>query len=175
MTEGSPNDVSERVKLGLGRAMFATRWIMAPIYLGMLLSLCLVAVKFAQTLFTAMPGVLTMSSNETILTVLTLVDLLLLGNLVVIVMFAGWESFLGRVLRPHTDDQRDWLGSLDFSAVKLKLIASIVAIAAIQLLETFVHIDEVPKIDAMWQLAILVGIAVTGVLLALMDRLAGPH
>ena len=136
MTEGSPNDVSERVKRGLGRVMFATRWIMAPIYLGMLLSLCLVAVKFAQTLFMAMPGILTMSSNETILTVLTLVDLLLLGNLVVIVMFAGWESFLGRVLRLHADDQRNWLGSLDFSAVKLKLIASIVAIAAIQLLET---------------------------------------
>src|SRR5258708_132918 len=166
--------MSDRAKRNLSRAMFAARWIMAPLYLGMLFSLGLLAVKFVQTLLAAMPGILTTSSNDTILTVLTLIDLLLVGNLVVIVVFAGWGSFLGRLLRPHTGEQPDSLGSLDFSALTRKLIASIVAIAAIQLLETFVYIDEVRKIEALWQLAILVGIATSVVVLALMDRLAGP-
>jgi uncharacterized protein (TIGR00645 family) len=69
----------------------------------------------------------------------------------------------------------EWVGELDFGAVKMKLIASVTAIAAIQMLETFVHIDQTPKQDAMWQLFILLGIGVTGVLLALMDKLSGEH
>jgi uncharacterized protein (TIGR00645 family) len=160
----------------LSRAMIvAARWIMAPIYLGLLLSLLLIAEKSIQKLITAVPDLLTMSTSDTILTVLTLVDLSLVGNLVVIVLVSGWENFVGRLLSPRDANQLDWVGQLDFSTVKLKLIASVAAIAAIQLLETFVHIDQTPKEDAMWQLLILLAIGVTGVLLALMDKLGGEH
>jgi uncharacterized protein (TIGR00645 family) len=158
------------------RAMiYAARWIMAPIYLGLLLSLLLLAEKSIQKLVTAVPDLLSASTSDTILTVLTLVDLSLVGNLVVIVMVSGWENFVGRLFTDRVEGQLDWVGGLDFSTVKLKLIASVAAIAAIQLLETFVHIDQTPKEDAMWQLAILLAIGVTGVLLALMDRLSGEH
>ncbi len=160
----------------LSRAMIqAARWIMAPIYLGLLLSLLLLAEKSIQKLVTAVPSLLTADSSDTILTVLTLVDLSLVGNLVVIVIVSGWENFVGRLFNDRAEGQLDWVGSLDFSTVKLKLIASVAAIAAIQMLETFVHIDQTSKENAMWQLAILLGIGVTGVLLALMDKLAGEH
>jgi uncharacterized protein (TIGR00645 family) len=155
--------------------MYAARWIMVPIYVGLLLSLLLLAEKSIQKLVEAVPGLLRADSSETILTVLTLVDLSLVGNLVVIVMVSGWQNFVGRLLGPRDEQQLEWVGNLDFGAVKQKLIASVAAIAAIQLLETFVHIDQTPKENAMWQLAILLGIGVTGVLLALMDRLAGEH
>ena len=122
-----------------------------------------------------MPGYLALSSNEAIFVVLTLVDLSLVANLVVIVIFAGWENFVGRLLTAQGDEQPSWLGGMDFATVKLRLIGSIVAIAAIQILETFVHIDEVKPQEAGWQLAILLGIGVVGVLLALADRLSGAH
>jgi uncharacterized protein (TIGR00645 family) len=146
-----PKDIEERIRRNLGRVMLTARWIMAPIYLGLL------------------------SSSDAIFIVLTLVDLSLVANLVVIVMFAGWENFVGRLLASHADDRPDWLAVLDFSTVKLRLLGSIVAIAAIQILETFVHIDEVNIEDAAWQLAILIGIGVVGALLALTDRLSNGH
>ena len=173
----SAGNLGRAAARNFSRAMIYTaRWIMAPIYLGLLLSLLLLAEKTIQKLIEAVPGLLTASTSDTILTVLTLVDLSLVGNLVVIVLVSGWENFVGTLVEGRQEGQLDWVGGLDFSAVKLKLIASVAAIAAIQMLETFVHIDQTPKQDAMWQLAILLGIGVTGVLLALMDKLAaGEH
>ena len=171
----SPADrgTTESVKLRVGRAMFAARWLMAPVYVGLLAALGLDVIKFVQKLVLAAPGILTMDTNETMLTILTLIDLSLIGNLIVIVVFSGWENFLTRV--PAGADGNA-LSGIGFSEVKQKLIGSIAAIAAIQILETFVHIEDVQKSDAMWQLAILLGIGLTGVLLALMDRLAaGGH
>jgi uncharacterized protein (TIGR00645 family) len=155
--------------------MFAARWIMAPIYIGLLLALLLVVVKFVQKLVEAVPGFLALSSNDAIFLVLTLVDLSLVANLVVIVIFAGWANFVGRLLASESDDQPVWLSGMDFATVKLRLIGSIVAIAAIQILETFVHIDEVRIQDAEWQLAILLGIGMVGVLLALAEKLSDRH
>lgn len=160
-----------RIRRNLGRIMFAARWLMAPIYLGLLAVLALLAVKFVQKLVAVVPAALSLNTSDTILTALTLVDISLVANLVVIVIFAGWENFVGPLLRSAESADVAWLGKLDFTAVKLKLFGSIAAIAAIQLLESFVHIDTMAKQDVAWQLAILLGIGVTGVVLAAMDRL----
>jgi len=165
--------IEARIRRNMGRVMFAARWLMAPIYLGLLVVLALVAVKFVQDLVLEVPLVLSMTTSDLILEVLTLVDLSLVANLVVIVIFAGWTNFVGPLLREPGDQDATWVSKLDFSAVKLKLIASVAAIAAIQILETFTHIADVAKPDAAWQLAILIGIGVTGVLLAAMDRIGG--
>ena len=167
--------MEERVRRNAGRAMFAARWIMAPIYLGLLVALALIVVKFVQKLVLAVPKLMDASSNEVIFDVLTLVDLSLVANLIVIVMFAGWENFVGRLLVAQTGERPQWLGALDFSALKLRLVASVAVIAAVLILETFVHIDEVTALQAGMQLAILLGIGLLGVLLALMDRLADNH
>jgi uncharacterized protein (TIGR00645 family) len=169
------DDLEARVRRNVGRAMFAARWIMAPLYIGLLAALVMEVVKFVQKLVEAVPGFLALTSSDAIFLVLTLVDLSLVANLVVIVIFAGWENFVGRLLASELDDQPSWLGGMDFATVKLRLIGSIVAIAAIQILETFVHIDEVKILDAAWQLAILLGIGAVGVLLALADRLSEGH
>ena len=163
--------IEARIRRNMGRMMFIARWLVAPIYLGLLVVLAVVAVKFVQRLVTMIPLVLGMTSNDVILTTLSLVDLSLVANLVVIVIFAGWANFVGPLLRDPGESSASWAGNLDFSAVKLKLIGSIAAITAIQILESFVHIGDVPKQDAAWQLAILLGIGVTGVLLAAMDRI----
>jgi uncharacterized protein (TIGR00645 family) len=162
-----------RVRRNVGRVMFVSRWLMAPVYLGLLAVVALVTVKFLQNLVLAVPRVLSMTTNDVILTTLTLVDLSLAANLVVIVIFAGWTNFVGPLMTAGGEQDTAWASKLDFSAVKLKLIGSVASIAAIQILETFVHIADVEKPDAAWQIAILLGIGATGVLLAVMDRVGG--
>jgi len=156
-----------------GRTLLAVRWVVAPFYLGLLCALLLLVVKFVQKLVAAVPVLLTQSSSDTIFTVLSLIDLSLVANLLVIVMFSGWQNFIGRLPAELSGDVPDWLGRLDFSAVKLKLIGAVMVIGTISILESFVYIDQTPKADVAWQVAILLAVGVTGVLLALMDWLGG--
>jgi uncharacterized protein (TIGR00645 family) len=156
---------------GLGRLVMATRWLMAPIYVGLLVALLLLVVKFVQRLVALVPDLMQMSGNDTVLAVLGLVDLSLVANLVLIVVLAGWQSFVDPRLGADLEDRPDWL-ALDFSAIKLKLIGSIAAIAAIEMLESFLHADTLAPATLGWQLGILLAIGVVGVLLAAMDRLS---
>ena len=167
-------DIPTRLTQGLGRVIFGARWLMAPIYIGLLLGLLLLVVKFVQKLVSLVPDLLEMSGNDTVLAVLSLVDLSLVANLVLIVVMAGWQGFVDPLLGSHLEDQPSWL-ALDFGAIKLKLIGSIAVIAAIELLESFVHADTLAPATLGWQIGILLSIGVLGVLLALMDRLGDNH
>lgn len=162
----------ESVQRSVGRLMFAARWIMAPIYIGLLLALVLVVVKFVQKLVQSVPNLLETPSSEVVYGALTLVDLSLVANLIIIVVFAGWDNFVSRLFTAKSSDQPEWLSALDFSALKLRLVASVAAIATIMILETFIHVTEQTIMQAVMQLAILIGIGVLGVLLALMDRIS---
>ncbi len=170
-TAPAPPVAAGRLERQTARIVLGLRWIMAPICLGLFGALVIDLIKFMQKLVLAVPHVLSMDTNEAILTVLSLIDLALVGNLVIIVIFAGWSS----VLAPLHDGTRstETLAEVGFSAVKLKLIGAMGAIATIQILETFVHVQDTAPAEAMWRLAILIGIGLIGVLLALMDRLAG--
>jgi uncharacterized protein (TIGR00645 family) len=161
-----------RLERNLGRALLTTRWLLAPIYLGLLASVVLLAVKFVQKFVQGVHGLLAVSATDEMLNVLQLVDIALVANLVLTVVFAGWQAVIGPLLARDTHSEFSGLG---FGGVKLRLIASVAAIASIQILETFLHIDQNSTVEALWQLAILLGIGVTGVLLALMDKLAGDH
>jgi uncharacterized protein (TIGR00645 family) len=163
--------LAERLERNLGRVLLATRWLMAPIYVGLLASVVLLAIKFVQKFFLGLHTLLSDSATEEMLGVLQLVDIALVANLVLTVVFAGWESVIGPLLA----GTRSGFSGIGFGGVKLRLIASIAAIAAIQILETFMHFDQTMVAQALWQLAILLGIGVLGVLLALMDKLAGDH
>ncbi len=149
--------------------MFASRWLLAPLYIGLMAALLMLIVKFAQTLIVAIPRILSMDVNETILTALKLIDLAFVGNLLLTVMLSGWVNFIDSAFGGASKSDLAWL---ELGKVKLTLVPLSAAIAAVQILETFVYIDRVQKADAMWQLAIMLGIGVLGVLLALMDRLS---
>ena len=141
---GPPERANVEAGIGnqLGRVLLAMRWVMAPFYLGLLCALLLLVIKFVQKLVAAVPVLLTESSNDTIFTVLSLIDLSLVANLLVIVMFSGWQNFIGRLLAGRTGEVPEWLGMLDFSAVKLKLIGAVMVIGTISMLESFVYIDQ---------------------------------
>lgn len=157
------------------RVLFAMRWIMAPVYLGLALSLALLMVVFLREFLQAIPDVLALSPEKLILTILTLIDLTLAGNLVVIVLFSGYENFVSKFDLDARDDRPTWMGRIDFSGLKIKLIGSIVAISGIHLLKRFMEIgreDGPLAVDELrWLVIIHMAFVVSGLLLAAMDWL----
>jgi uncharacterized protein (TIGR00645 family) len=161
-----------RIEVWIETLLFAGRWLMAPIYLGLLVILGAVAVKFVEELAVTIPLLLSMKEREFVMFVLSLIDLALIVNLALMVAFVGYENFVSKLQTGDSEDRPAWMEHVDFSGLKLKLLSSIVAISAIHLLRTFLDISELPKEDVAWQLAIHLGFVVSGLLLACMDRLS---
>ncbi len=155
----------------LERILFASRWAMAPFYLGLALSLLVLLVKFLQELAHFVGGVLTATEADVILGILTLIDLSLAGNLLLIVMFSGYENFVSKFDHAADQERPDWMGKVDFGGLKIKLLASIVAISAIHLLKAFMDVGTMSDRDLMWLTIIHVVFVGSGVVLALADRL----
>ncbi len=158
----------------LERLIFASRWLLVPFYLGLIVALALLAFKFIQNLVALFPGFLAYELSDTIVASLKLVDLALTANLILMVVIAGYENFIARVEFEADDRRPTWMGKLDFGEIKMKLITSIVAISSIQVLEEFMD-TAANKSDLVWLVAIPLTFVVSGVLLAVMDRIAAPH
>ena len=160
----------------LERGLFASRWLLAPMYLGLVVALLMLVVIFFRELAYYIPQMMTLSAEAVILVALTLIDLTLAANLLLIVMFSGYESFVSKFDFDAGDDRPGWMGKVDFGGLKMKLIASIVAISGIHLLKRFMEIGDPakPEMDErmlLWLTVIHMTFVVSGVLLALMDWL----
>ncbi|HEX3845315.1 MAG TPA: TIGR00645 family protein [Steroidobacteraceae bacterium] len=155
------------------RLLFGARWILAPLYAGMVLALIAIVVVFARELIAQLGRLGTLDGEAAIVFALSLIDLSLTANLLVVVTFAGYESFVSQLHIGQHEDRPSWLGTIDFADLKLKVIASIVAISAIALLRSFLLLgDPATGVDAtrlLWMVLIQLTFVVSGVLLALMD------
>jgi uncharacterized protein (TIGR00645 family) len=156
--------------------LFRSRWLLAPFYLGMVASLVMLLAAFVAELIHTFPAAMNLNAvdpEQVILAVLGLIDLSLAGNLVVIVIFSGYENFVSKINTENAEDRPSWMGTLDFSGLKMKLIGSIVAISAISLLRAFMTLTErdVPLDEARlrWMLMLHLTFVVSGLLFAAMD------
>jgi uncharacterized protein (TIGR00645 family) len=173
MTEPSTpsSEPLKRVERGLESVLFNSRWLMAPFYLGLVISLAVLMLKFFMLLWefiTHAPG-----SKETdiILGVLGLIDVTLTGNLILIVVFSGYENFVSRIDAAGHPDWPAWMTRVDFAGLKQKLLASIVAISTIQVLKAFMNIDAAfDAVKMAWLVAVLLVFVISTLLLALSDR-----
>jgi len=173
--------------------IFNSRWLLAPFYLGLMVGMVILLVKFFQEFVHLIPHTLDSSESDVVLAILTLVDMSLVANLLLIIVFSGYENFVSKIDTGGHEDRPDWMGKVDFSGLKMKVIASIVAISAIELLKAFVNIGA--QLDAMvlanatgaatsdwtwtpadksllWKVIIHVVLVTSGVLFAVMDRVA---
>ena len=151
----------------LEKAIFASRWFMAPVYLALSISLFFITVKVLQEFFHNIPLMFAMDVKDLLLFVLHIVDLALM------VIFAGYENFVSKIgVAQNSEDKPSWMGKVDFSGLKLKLIASIVAISGINLLETFLDISTKTEQELRWMVIIHLVFVASGVMLALMDYIA---
>jgi uncharacterized protein (TIGR00645 family) len=170
------NAALKRVEQGIESVVFNSRWLMAPFYLGLVIGLAVLLYKFGMLLWEFILHAPAASEADIILGVLSLIDVTLTGNLILIVVFSGYENFVSRIDASDHPDWPEWMTRIDFGGLKQKLLASIVAISAIQILKTFMNIDT--SLDPRklgWQIAVLLVFVISALLLALSDRWNSDH
>jgi len=138
----------------LENAMYASRWLLAPIYFGLSLALLALALKFFQEVFHILPNVFAMAEADLILVLLSLIDMALVGGLLVMVMISGYENFVSQLDIKAGTEKLSWLGKMDPSSLKMKVAASIVAISSIHLLKVFMDAKNIPDAKLMWYVII---------------------
>jgi len=154
------------------RLLYGSRWLLAPVYLGLSLGLIALAVKFFQEVIETFTHLWAISEPDLVLVVLALIDLSLVGSLVVMVMFSGYENFVSRIDTSSDRDTLGWLGKLDSGTLKLKVAASIVAISSIHLLRVFMQAETKDNDKIMWYIILHLTFVVSAVLLGVLDRMS---
>jgi uncharacterized protein (TIGR00645 family) len=155
--------------------LFGGRYLLVPIYLAMIALLGMLSVYFIGELVHAVPSLLEMTENNLVVLTLSLVDLSLSANLVVLVILSGYENFVRQVVFSERDPRPEWMGKIDFAGLKLKLLGSMTVIGAVHLLRSFLEIGQEADRDLFWQIAVVLVFAVLSVLLAVSDRLSPGH
>lgn len=163
----------KRIEQTLELLIFGSRWLLAPFYLGLVLGIVLLLVKFVKTFVGAVGVVFSGTGGEAMLAILSLVDIALVANLLLIIIFAGYENFVSKIDTGNHEDRPGWMGHVTFSDLKLKLIGSIVAISGVGLLKYFINVRDASRDDILWALIIHLVLVFSGVMFALMDRLSG--
>ena len=161
----------------LEQTIFNSRWILAPFYLGLVLGIILLFIKFIQKTVMMFNTVFSASVSDVIVNILVLVDLSLVASLLLIIIFSGYEIFVSKIDTGDHVDRPSWMGKVDFSGLKLKVIGAIVAISAIDLLKSFMDIpNELSEGEAdklMWKVIIHMTFVLSGLLFAIMDKVVG--
>ncbi|EPP1410216.1 TIGR00645 family protein [Klebsiella oxytoca] len=160
----------------LENAMYASRWLLAPVYFGLSLGLIALTIKFFQEIFHILPHIFSVSESDMILTLLslvdmTLVDMTLVGGLLVMVMFSGYENFVSQLDINEGKEKLSWLGKMDATSLKNKVAASIVAISSIHLLRVFMDAKNVPDNKLMWYVIIHLTFVLSAFVMGYLDRL----
>lgn len=165
----------KQIETKLETFIFNSRWMLAPFYLGLVGAIGLLLVKFVKAFVATLPIVFEGSSGDAMIAILSLVDITLVANLLLIIIFAGYENFISKIDTGDHEDRPDWMGHVSFSDLKLKLIGSIVAISGIELLKYFVNVKHATEHELLWVVIIHLTLVFSGVMFALMDRIAGGH
>jgi uncharacterized protein (TIGR00645 family) len=153
------------------RLLFASRWILAPVYLGMSLALVALGIKFFMEVYHLMAHVLELAEADLVLILLALIDMVLVGSLIVMVMFSGYENFVSR-MDVEEGEKLGWLGTLDANSLKLKVASSIVAISSIHLLRAFMNAPQIENDKLFWYVVIHLTFVVSAVMMGVLDRIS---
>ncbi|NBU32270.1 MAG: hypothetical protein EBS36_03760 [Actinobacteria bacterium] len=171
--EKAERGVRDAFELLSERALFGARWLLLPLYLGLAASLFFVVYKFVSTFYETVRDLPEMDLHGATLEVLQLLDITLLGNLVVIIIFSGYENFVSKInVAQSSVDRPAWMGKVDYSGLKIKLIGSLVAISVIELLHDFMNAENIDGEVEKWRIGIHLTFVISGVLFALMDFIA---
>lgn len=151
--------------------LYASRWLLAPIYLGLSFGLLILGIKFFQEVIHVFPLILSQSEADVVLLILSLIDLSLVGGLLVMVMLSGYENFVSSIDIKEGTEKLSWIGKMDAGSLKQKVAASIVAISSIHLLKIFMNAEAIDNDKLMWYVLIHLTFVLSAVLMAYVDRL----
>jgi len=166
----------KRAEQVLENVLFNSRWMMAPFYLGLLVTLAVLMLKFIAVLIEIVLHAFPARESDIVLGALSLIDLSLTGNLILITVFSGYENFVSRIDAASHPDWPEWMAKIDFSGLEQKLLGSIVAISAIQVLKAFMNIDtDLNNGKLAWLVGIHLVFVASTLVLAFSDRITGDH
>ncbi len=155
------------------RLIFASRWLQAPLYVGLIIVMALLAAKFFQELVHLTATLWTLNESRLVLAVLGLVDMVMVANLIVMVVISGYENFVSRLELDGVKDRLSWFGKLDAGSLKIKLASSIVAISSIHLLKAFLDAGDIPTEKLIMLVVIHMAFIVSALMLAYLDKMVG--
>lgn len=153
------------------KTMYAARWLLAPIYLGLSIAILLLGIKFFEHIFHVFPTILSMTEANLVLMILSLIDMALVGGLLVMVMFSGYENFVSKMDLDPEDDKLGWLGKMDASSLKNKVAASIVAISSIHLLQVFMDAVNTPNDKIFWYVILHMTFVISAFMMGYLDKI----
>ncbi|MGB7686607.1 MAG: TIGR00645 family protein [Solirubrobacterales bacterium] len=157
-----------------GTTIFLSRWLQAPLYLGLIAAQGVYVWRFMQELWHLVSDVGHLTENDVMLLVLGLVDVVMIANLLIMVIIGGYETFVSRIqLRGHPD-QPEWLSHVNANVLKVKLAMAIVGISSIHLLQTFINAAQTDPNTMLWQTVIHLTFVASAIALALIDRFLSP-
>lgn len=159
------------LELKFEKALYASRWLLAPLYLGLSLALILLAIKFFQEVIHFFPIIFSTSESDMVLVILSLVDMSLVGGLIIMVMLSGYENFVSRIDIDDGEEKLSWLGKLDSGSLKQKVAASIVAISSIHLLQKFMNAEQIDNDKLMWYVILHITFVVSAIGMAWVDKM----
>ncbi|BCA27090.1 UPF0114 protein [Metapseudomonas otitidis] len=152
--------------------MYAARWLLAPIYFGLSLALLALALKFFQEIYHVIPHVFEKTEGELILVLLSLIDMSLVGGLLVMVMFSGYENFVSQLDIDENKEKLSWLGKMDSGSLKMKVAASIVAISSIHLLRVFMDAQNIDNDKILWYVVVHMTFVVSAFAMGYLDKMS---
>ena len=152
-------------------AMYASRWILAPVYFGLSLALIALTIKFFQEILHVLPNIFSIAEADLILVLLSLVDMTLVGGLLVMVMISGYENFVSQLDIDEGQEKLSWLGKMDSGSLKMKVAASIVAISSIHLLKVFMNAQNIDDSKLMWYVIIHMAFVLSAFAMGYLDKL----
>ena len=151
------------------KIIFASRWLLAPLYLGLALALIPILFRFFDAFWHMMTHISSSTSAEVTLEILELLDTVLLANLIIIILFAGYENFVSKLSIGDHEDRPAWMGKVGFADLKMKLIGAIVAISAVELLKAFLVSTSLTSEQILMKVVIHLTFVISGLLFAASD------
>ena len=164
----------QKIEFFIEKVIFNSRWLMAPFFLGLIVAIISLLIKFVLKLFYLMTHIMIYETHDVIVAVLSLVDMSLIGCLLLMIIFSGYEIFVSKIDVSDHQDKPEWMGKVNFGGLKLKVISAIVAISAIELLKSFVSYDTSATASAsiMWKVIVHMTFVISGVFFALTEYIS---
>ncbi|AAO31543.1 hypothetical transmembrane protein (plasmid) [Buchnera aphidicola str. Bp (Baizongia pistaciae)] len=154
------------------RIIYASRWLMFPVYIGLSLGFILLTLKFFQQIIFVIPKILMMSESGLVLVVLSLIDISLVGGLLVMVMFSGYENFISKMEIKTDKKKLGWMGTMDVNSIKNKVASSIVAISSVHSLRLFMDAEKISNDQIMWCVLIHLTFVISAFGMACIDKMS---
>jgi len=152
--------------------LYTSRWLLAPLYLGLSFALLAIGIKFFQEVAHLLPHIFDITEANLVLTILSLIDLSLVGGLVIMVMLSGYENFVSAIELDKDDEKLAWLGKMDTGSLKQKVAASIIAISSIHLLQVFMNAEGIENGKIMWYVIMHLTFVLSAMGVAIVDKMS---